>query len=480
MRFRFPSLSSARFALIIAAQLLLPARAGAEFSVVVSIKPIHSLVAGLMQDLEPPLLLINNDVTPWDFTPDEQSARQLHNADLVIWTGPELEQKLAPVIADIASDRVIELLSSERMKILPSRQNPDRRDPFFWMDNRNMLILIDALTETLIEADPRRTHVYKRNRQRLAGPLQRIDREYEYGYRGLKAGFAVAYFDSLQYFEQAYALKILDWVAGTPGELVTSPGLLRVRELIGNDQAGCILFDRSMPPAHLDLLTMDRQANLGELDVLGSSFEAGPELYLNLMKHNTDIIKRCLNVAPAQQPANEGVETTNIGGRFVLVDQWGGAFTERELLGRYSLIFFGYTHCPDICPTSLSVVSQAMTQLGDRAKNIRPVFITVDPERDTVGIMHEYVGYFDPDLIGLTGSVEMITRVAEQYRVKFSKVTRGLSGEGDYAVDHSASLFLMAPDGRFVTKFSSGISATALAENLTRIVTRQGEKSDSE
>ncbi|MCK4676287.1 MAG: zinc ABC transporter substrate-binding protein, partial [Gammaproteobacteria bacterium] len=177
--------------------------------VVVSIKPIHSIVTGLMKDIGTPALLIKDPQTPYDFTLTASETAQLKAAKLVIWVGVELEKNLEPVIAQLpSSTTVVELLANSRLKILPSRSNPSLRDPFFWMDDRNIIILVDELTELLIHIDPARSHVYKRNRREMMVPLRRIDKEYEYGYRGLKAGMGVTYFDTLQYFEQAYALNI--------------------------------------------------------------------------------------------------------------------------------------------------------------------------------------------------------------------------------------------------------------------------------
>ena len=188
--------------------------------IVVSIKPIHSIVTGLMKDIGTPELLIKDPQTPYDFTITATETAQLKNAKLVIWVGAELEKNLEPVIAQLpSSTTVVELLANTRLKILPSRSDPSLRDPFFLMDDRNIIILLDELTELLMQIDPARSHIYARNRREMLVPLRRIDKEYEYGYRGLKAGSGVTYFDTLQYFEQAYALNILDRVTGTPWEI---------------------------------------------------------------------------------------------------------------------------------------------------------------------------------------------------------------------------------------------------------------------
>jgi protein SCO1 len=154
-----------------------------------------------------------------------------------------------------------------------------------------------------------------------------------------------------------------------------------------------------------------------------------------------------------------------IGGPFALVGADGKPVTDRDFRGRYMLIFFGFTHCPDICPAELQVVAQALEQLGDKAKKVVPIFITLDPERDTPEAMANYVKSFGPNFVGLTGSPEAIAAAAKAYRVAYSKVENKESA-GDYSVDHSALVYLMDPEGRYVTHFSYGLSADQMAEKL--------------
>jgi protein SCO1/2 len=154
-----------------------------------------------------------------------------------------------------------------------------------------------------------------------------------------------------------------------------------------------------------------------------------------------------------------------IGGPFSLVGADGKPVTDRDFRGRYMLIFFGFTHCPDICPAELQVIAQALEKLGDKAKNVVPIFITLDPERDTPAAMANYVKSFGPNFVGLTGSPEAIAAAAKAYRVAYSKVENKESA-GDYSVDHSALVYLMDPEGRYVTHFSYGLSADQMAEKL--------------
>ncbi len=175
--------------------------AGDDFTVVVSIKPIHSIVAGLMKDVGEPVLLMDGKQTPYDFEVNAKQKQLLADADIVIWVGEELENSLQDQVKKLpAETTVLELLSNQRLKILPSRKEFNLRDPFFWLDDRNVLIMLDELTEALIQKDPPRSHIYSRNRREMLKPLLQIDREYEYGYRGMKAGLGIQYFRHLAIF----------------------------------------------------------------------------------------------------------------------------------------------------------------------------------------------------------------------------------------------------------------------------------------
>lgn len=156
-----------------------------------------------------------------------------------------------------------------------------------------------------------------------------------------------------------------------------------------------------------------------------------------------------------------------IGGPFELVGKDGKTVTDKDFRGRYMLVFFGFTHCPDICPAELQVMSAALDDLGDKADQVVPVFITVDPERDTPELVTAYVENFGPNFVGLTGSLEAVDKAAKAYRVTYQKVQE--EGAGDnYSVDHSALVYLMGPDGKFVTHFPYGTSPEKMADTLRR------------
>ena len=153
---------------------------------------------------------------------------------------------------------------------------------------------------------------------------------------------------------------------------------------------------------------------------------------------------------------------TTIGGPFTLVNSHGDQVTDRDLRGKYLLIYFGYTFCPDACPTTLTQVADAVDRLGARADRLQPVFITVDPKRDTPAVIGTYAAAFSPHLLGLTGSAAQIAVAAREYHVYYAAHGSG----DDYTVDHSSLLFLMGPDGKFVSLIPAGSGAAAIAADI--------------
>ncbi|MGI9412390.1 MAG: SCO family protein [Hyphomicrobiales bacterium] len=155
------------------------------------------------------------------------------------------------------------------------------------------------------------------------------------------------------------------------------------------------------------------------------------------------------------------------GGPFELVDHDGIARTDRDYRGRYLLIYFGYTYCPDICPASLQEMAAALEQLGERAKGVVPVFVTVDPKRDTPDVLKAYVMQFGDRFVGLGGSEQQISKVARSFRLHRLKVVPDwASGPEDYLVDHSSLTFLVGPEGEVLTLFPHDTPAATMAMRL--------------
>src|SRR6201986_1044111 len=154
-----------------------------------------------------------------------------------------------------------------------------------------------------------------------------------------------------------------------------------------------------------------------------------------------------------------------IGGPFQLVDQSGATVTEKSLQGKPSLIFFGFTHCPDICPTALFEMSEILRAMGNDADRVNAYFISVDPERDNAAAIKDYLSSFDPHLKGLTGDPEAIAKVLSAYRVYAKKVPLK---DGDYTMDHTALTYLMDRDGRFVAPFNLNRKPEEAAADLKK------------
>lgn len=158
--------------------------------------------------------------------------------------------------------------------------------------------------------------------------------------------------------------------------------------------------------------------------------------------------------------------TPTIGGPFSLVDQDGKAVTDRDFRGQYLLIYFGYTYCPDVCPTALTDMSDALDLLGEAAAKVTPVLITIDPARDTPEHLKEYAAYFHPRLRALTGSAEQVAAIAKAYRVYYAKAEQDDATEDDYLMDHSSVIYLMGPDGVFRVHFPHGADAETMAQRI--------------
>jgi protein SCO1/2 len=152
--------------------------------------------------------------------------------------------------------------------------------------------------------------------------------------------------------------------------------------------------------------------------------------------------------------ATDADETARITGRYLLMDTNGRAVSNEDFPGSFQLITFGYTFCPDICPTTLAEMSVIMEKLGKEGERLQPVFITVDPERDTTAVLRNYTTFFHPRIMGLTGSLALVRRAADNFKVRYEKAREPGSPSDQYAVDHSAGMYLLGPDGRYIRKFA--------------------------
>ena len=160
-----------------------------------------------------------------------------------------------------------------------------------------------------------------------------------------------------------------------------------------------------------------------------------------------------------------------VGGPFTMVKHTGEIVTEKSFAGKPMLLFFGYTWCPDVCPTELQVMAEALRQLGDKGKDIQPVLVTIDPERDTAQVLASYVSNFGDQFVGLTGTPEQVKAMASAYRVYYAKV-ENKDDPAAYLMDHSSIIYLMGPDGKFVKHFTYSTDAKALADGIAKALGR--------
>lgn len=195
---------------------------------------------------------------------------------------------------------------------------------------------------------------------------------------------------------------------------------------------------------------------------------AGARLYIHLTSNGGVTVTEEQKERSAKDVAREVVT-----GEFTLVDHRGRTVTDVDYRGSWLLIFFGYTHCPDVCPTTLGVVALVMDELGADAAKVKPLFISVDPDRDTPESLADYVAAFHPSIDGLTGTPEQVKAAAHTHRAYYAKAPAEEGGQitaEDYAVDHSAYLYLMDPDGVYAHVFSPTDTAEEIAASIKNFI----------
>jgi protein SCO1 len=176
---------------------------------------------------------------------------------------------------------------------------------------------------------------------------------------------------------------------------------------------------------------------------------------------------RALPAAPSHQAITEtATPAAGVNPRYLLQDVNGRAFTDSDFRGRFQLIAFGYTFCPDICPTTLIEMAEVLKLLGADAARLQPIFVSVDPERDTLEVLRSYTGFFDQRILGATATPELVRRAADNFKVRYEKVQEPGAAPMQYAVDHSAGMYLLGPAGEFVTKFAYAMPVADVAARI--------------
>lgn len=218
-------------------------------------------------------------------------------------------------------------------------------------------------------------------------------------------------------------------------------------------------------------MTMPRPAAI--IALIGVAMAVGAAALLHLQPGPVMAVARKADVPPvAGFPRAVGGKIT--GGPFSLIDHRGRPVSDRDFRGRFMLIYFGYTFCPDVCPTSLQVMSDAMTYLGVAGKQVQPMFITFDPKRDTVKVMADYVSNFHPRLLGLTGTPDQTIAAAGSFDVDVSATYAADDRTGlGYSMNHSAFTYLTGPDGRVRMMFRDGIGGEVMAAYIQKALDKE-------
>ena len=172
----------------------------------------------------------------------------------------------------------------------------------------------------------------------------------------------------------------------------------------------------------------------------------------------------------------EQEEPSGISPRYLLMNPQGRAVTNEDFRGRFQLVTFGFVSCPDVCPTTLLQFKNILEALGDKAARLQPIFVTVDPERDTGAILLEYTAAFDPRILGLTGSPELVRRAAENFRFKYEKVREPGAASTVYTMNHTAGMVLLDAQGGFVARFAYEMPAVEIAERIRLAMTAGGTR----
>lgn len=171
------------------------------------------------------------------------------------------------------------------------------------------------------------------------------------------------------------------------------------------------------------------------------------------------------DVAALPQSHAKTQGAAQIGGPFSLIDQNGQRRSDADYRGHFMLVFFGFTNCPDVCPTTLAMLADVLNKLGSKADNVVPIFVSVDPERDTPKVLKSYLSSFGPRFVGLTGTSDEVANAAHVYRVYYQKASLD---EGGYTMNHSSIIYLMGPDGKFVSHYEIENGPDALEADLKK------------
>ena len=260
--------------------------------VVVSIKPVHSLVAGVMEGAGAPVLIVEGAATPHDFALKPSAARMLGRAKLIFWVGPTFESFLARPLAALAKDaRVVPLARDPDMSLL----DPDKGgDLHLWLDPGNARAIAEVAVRELSRLDPVNAALYQRNGEKVSSRIGALERELKERLAPLSGVPYVVYHDAFGYLERAFGLKEAGYASAGHDQRPGARGLAGVRRILGSPGVRCLFGDPRADPRLMAAMVAGLEAGTEILDPLGAAMEAGPDLYFRLQRANADALVRCL------------------------------------------------------------------------------------------------------------------------------------------------------------------------------------------
>ena len=281
--------------------LVFPALSHAdELQIAVTIKPLHSLVAGIMKGVAEPALIMSGSTSPHHYSLRPSERRALADADLIFWVGPELETFMPRILRSLdPSTATVALIDTPGMVHLPARtrhhhaHNASRNDPHIWLSAANAHTIVDAVANRMITLDATHADRYRANRQRLHQRISKTDAEIRRRLAGKNAPY-LNYHDAYQYFEQAYGLNSAGFVS-SGDEISPSARYVReLRDIIRDQQLHCLFFEAPNRPALVDTLTADFAVKAYELDAIGIRLEAGEDTWFRIMHNLAETYEACL------------------------------------------------------------------------------------------------------------------------------------------------------------------------------------------
>jgi len=291
------------FILTLLLVLIFPLRAQAsaeEFSVAVTIKPVHSLVAGVMQGVAEPLLVMATSASPHHYTLRPSERRALANASLIFWVGPELETFMPRILASLdTSSKNIALIDAEGLLRFPARtahhhaEADSHIDPHIWLSPQNTHVMVDAIANELSRLDTAHAHIYDDNRKRLHQRIREIDDQTGRKLAGKTSAF-LSYHDAYQYFERAYGLNNAGFVSSGDEISPSAKYVHELRDKIRKQQLHCLFYEAPNRPALVDTLTRGLSVDVFELDAMGTRLEAGENAWFDIIDKLADAYKACL------------------------------------------------------------------------------------------------------------------------------------------------------------------------------------------